>query len=311
METGRLLDGRLKIRHLLLVTSIADAGSVVRAAEAMHITQPVVTRGLRDVEEILGVNLFDRLPRGVRPTVYGELFIDHARVILAQLRSADEQVFLMRTGGLGTVTVGSHLAGSNLRLPRASAALKAEHPRLVVSVREATPDTLQQSLLAGELDLIVGRLTPGTSDRLRRHKLYDEPIRLVARHGHPAHDITDPTLADLVDYPWVVPVAQTALRAELERAFTEQGLAIPDNRVECTSMLTMHQLLVSTDVIAALPILIATQDDELKLLSTGLGSIRRSVGVTVPTDRLPSPGTRLLLHHLGEEGKVLASELEE
>jgi len=306
MDHGRLLDGRLKIRHLVLVTEIADAGSVVRAAEAMHVTQPVVTRGLRDVEEILGVSLFERLPRGMTPTAYGELFLEHARAVLAQLRSADEQVQLLRTGEMGTVVVGTHLAGSNLLLPRAIAALKAEYPRVTVSVREATPDSLQQQLLAGEVDLIVGRLTPKTSNRLRQEKLHEEPIRLVARLGHPAHAIDNPALADLTAFPWVIPVAQTALRAELERAFMDQGVPLPEDRVECTSILTLRQLLVSTDVIAALPMFVATEDAALRLLPTGLSSIRRSVGVTMSTDRPPSPAARLLLSHLREQGAAIA-----
>lgn len=88
MVTDRLLDGRVKIRHLVLVTAIADEGTLVRAAESLHITQPVVTRGLREVEEVLGVPLFERLPRGVRPTQYGHSFIERARSVLAELRAA-------------------------------------------------------------------------------------------------------------------------------------------------------------------------------------------------------------------------------
>ncbi len=185
MATDRLLDGRVKIRHLILVTAIADEGTLVRAAESLHITQPVVTRGLREVEEVLGVPLFERMPRGVKPTPYGISFIERARSVLAELRAAGEEVRLLQSGQLGTVTVGTHLAGSNLLLPRAIAALKAEHPRLTVVVREGTPDTLQQLLLAGDLDLTVGRLSPTVPVRLDQERLHQEPIRLVARAGHP------------------------------------------------------------------------------------------------------------------------------
>lgn len=306
MELGRLLDGRLKIRHLVLVVEIAEAGSVVRAAEAMHVTQPVVTRGLRDVEDILGVRLFDRQPRGVAATPYGELFLDHARAVLAQLRSADEQVQMLRTGEMGTVVVGTHLAGSNLLLPRAITALKREYPKVVVSVREATPDSLQQRLLAGELDMVVGRLTPTSSQHLRQEKLHDEPIRLVARVGHPAHDLEEPTLQALTSFPWILPVVQTTLRSELERVFLDANVPLPENRVECTSMLTLHQLLVTSDMIAALPMFVATEDADLRLLPTGLTSIRRPVGVTMSADRPPSPAARILLHHLREQGISLA-----
>lgn len=310
MVTDRLLDGRLKIRHLVLVTAIADEGTLVRAAESLHITQPVVTRGLREVEEVLAAPLFERLPRGVTPTPYGQAFIERARSVLAELRAAGEEVRLLRAGQLGTVTVGTHLAGSNLLLPRAIAGLKAEHPKLTVVVREGTPDALQQWLLAGDLDLTVGRLSPTVPVRLEQERLHQEPIRLVARAGHPVHSGRGTALAELLAYPWIFPVAQTALRAELEAVFFQEGLPLPADRVECTSMLTLRNLLVSTDVIAALPMFIAVDDRELRILPTALSSIRRSVGVTLPKDRAPSPAAAALLGHLREEGAKLA-ELEE
>ncbi|GAA1965330.1 LysR substrate-binding domain-containing protein [Agromyces allii] len=307
MSTDRILDGRLKIRHLVLVTAIADEGTLVRAAESLHITQPVVTRGLREVEDLLGVPLFERLPRGVVPTQYGRPFIERARSVLAELRIAGEEVRLLQSGQLGTVTVGTHLAGSNLLLPRAIAGLKAEHPRLTVVVREGTPDTLQQLLLAGDLDLTVGRLSPTVPVRLEQERLHQEPIRLVARAGHPVHTGSRTSLADLIAYPWIFPVAQTALRAELEAVFFHEGLPLPADRVECTSMLTLRNLLVSTDVIAALPMFIAVDDGELRILPTPLSSIRRSVGVTMPKDRAPSAAAAALLVHLREEGALLAA----
>lgn len=307
MVNDRLLDGRLKIRHLVLVCAIADVGTIVRAAESLHVTQPVVTRGLREVEELLGVPLFERLPRGVTPTEYGRPFIERARSVLAELRIAGEEVRLLQSGQLGTVTVGTHLTGSNLLLPRAIAGLKAEHPRLTVVVREGTPDILQQLLLAGDLDLTVGRLSSPVPVRLEQERLHQEPIRLVARAGHPVHDSTQTSLADLISYPWIFPLAQTALRAELEAVFFHQGLPLPANRVECTSMLTLRNLLVTTDVIAALPMFIAVDDRELRILPTPLSSIRRSVGVTMPKDRAPSAAATALLAHLRDEGARLAA----
>ncbi len=309
MGTDRLLDGRLKIRHLVLVTTVADEGTLVRTAERLHVTQPVVTRGLREVEELLGVALFERLPRGVRPTEYGIPFIERARSVLAELRTAGEEIRLLQSGQLGTVTVGTHLAGSNLLLPRAIAALKAEHPQLTVVVREGTPDTLQQLLLAGELDLTVGRLSPTVPARLEQERLHQEPIRLVARSDHPIHRRTKVSLADLVSFPWIFPVAQTALRAELEAVFFHEGLPLPAERVECTSMLTLRHLLVNSDVVAALPMFIAVEDDGLRMLDTPLNAIRRSVGVTMRRERAPSAAGAALLSHLRSEGARL-SELE-
>ncbi|MEU8246871.1 LysR substrate-binding domain-containing protein [Nonomuraea sp. NPDC048916] len=304
-RTDKLLDGRLKLRHLTLVTGIADQGSVVGAAKALHVTQPVVTRGLHEVEAILGVSLFDRGHRGVTPTIYGESFIEHARAVLAQLRQAGRQLDLLARAELGRVRVGTHLAGSNLLLPRAIASLKSEHPRLTVIVREATPDLLQTALLTGDTDLTIGRLTPSLPQGLAQERLYAEPVRLVARAGHPAHELREPTLGQLAGYPWIFPVSQTELRAELEELFVHEGLPIPADRVECTSILTVRQLLLTTDMIAALPMLIAEDDAHLGVIDTPLPSIRRSVGVTFPADRPLSPATGALLTHLRQEAARL------
>lgn len=304
MVTYKLLDGRLKLRHLVIVSAIADHGSLIHAAESLHITQPVVTRALREVEQVLSVRLFERHPRGVTPTAHGTSFIDHARAVLAQLRHAEQELTLMTSGALGTVTVGTHLAGSNVLLPKAIAELKRTHPSVTVIVREATPDTLQAELLSGDVDLTIGRLTGAVPSRLRRERLYVEPIRLAARRNHPVHLLHAPRLADLVDQAWILPVEQTTLRAELEDVFAHEGVALPADRIECTSMLTLQYLLESTDVIAALPMLIATASDRLALINTTLPAIGRAVGVTVASDRaLPAAGEALLerLHAVAEE----------
>ena len=299
MDPHRLLDGRLKLRHLTLVTAIAEQGSVVRAAEQLLVTQPVVTRGLRELEAILGARLFDRGPRGVTATVAGEVFIAHAWAVLAQLRQAGQHVAELSRGEVGTVTVGTHMAGSNLLLPRAVARIKREHPRLTVVVKEASPDVLSADVAAGRIDLAVGRLIPGDDGGQNTQiRMYIEPIRLVTRIGHPAQALPSPTLADLLDYPWILPISQTALRHELEQVFFDQGVPLPVNRVECTSILTLRTLLIETDAIAALPTLIAQADDQLAPLATPLSSVHRVIGVTIAADRTPSPGCAALLTHL-------------
>jgi DNA-binding transcriptional LysR family regulator len=308
MDAPRLLDGRLKLRHLVLMDALADRGSVVGAAERLHVTQPVVTRALQELEEILGVRLFERGGRGITPTIFGEAFTDHARSVLAELRRAGRHVAELADADRGTVTVGTHLAGSNLLLPRAIARLKRDHPYLTVIVEEATPDVLLADLASGRIDLMVGRLTPRPGDaRVSQVALHDEPIRLVARVGHPAHALHEPALGDLLGFPWVLPVPETALRHELEAIFLRDDLPLPADRVECTSILTLRHLLVETDVIAALPLLIAADDDRLAVLPTPLEPLRRTVGVTLPADRSLSPSSAALLDRL----RAVAEELGE
>ncbi|MGV9776532.1 LysR substrate-binding domain-containing protein [Streptosporangium sp. NPDC003464] len=302
-----LLSGRLKLKHLVLVTAIAEQGSILRAAERLHLAQPAVTRGLREVERILGVELFSRGPRGVTPTVFGEAFIDHARAVQAELRRAGDRIAGLADGEAGTVTVGTLLTATNVLLPRSIASLKAERPGVTVIVREGTFDSLVPRLVDGETDLILGRLNP-IEDRpgLRQIPLYNEPVLLVARAGHPAEQAR--TLPELLGYPWILPLEQTSLRQELEQVFHRQGLALPGNRVECTSILTIRSLLLETDMIAALPALFVSTDSRLVELPVPLASVRRSVGVTLPEARALPPAGRAMLSHLQQQAERLRQD---
>ncbi|MGW7414363.1 LysR substrate-binding domain-containing protein [Streptomyces sp. NPDC054863] len=306
-----LLDGRLKFRHLTLLVAIIDHGSVVRAAETLHLTQPAATRTLRELETVAGLPLFVRVPRGMRPTVYGEALAEHARAVVAEVRRAEEHLTGLREGQDGTVTVGTLLAGANVLLPRAVARLKRERPRLTVVVREGTPDLLHPALLTGELDVIVGRLgsAPGEGDRLRQRKLYREPIRLAVRSGHPLSGADGMTLTDTLGFPWILPVEQTALRQELSALFADRGLPLPADRVECTSILTMRALLLQTDMVALLPELVLRDDEHLAALPVELPSVGRTVGTTEAAHRTRTPALQALLHHLDQEAAVLRETL--
>lgn len=302
-----LLNRRLKLRHLVLVVAIAEQGSVLRAAEHLHLGQPAATRALREVEQILAVPLFVRGPRGVTPTMFGEAFVEHARRVLGELHRAEARIKELADGEVGTVTVGTLMAGSNVLLPRAISALKAQRPGVTVVVEEATLDAQVPRLIAGEIDMIVGRLKPIEAEpALRQITLYSEPVRLVARIGHPAHHFTNATLVDLLSFPWVFPLKQTDLRSELELVFRTLGLTLPVNRVECTSILTMRALLCDNDMVAAMPDLVARTDPNLASLPVNLPSVRRSVGVTLLAQRPATPSARLMLEHL--QAQVVESD---
>lgn len=295
MDIPRLLDGRLKLRHLILVDALSEQGSVVGAAAALHVTQPVVTRALHDLEAILGVSLYDRGPRGITPTVFGVAFTQHARAVLAQLTQAARHVTEIAAGDRGTVVAGTHLAGSNVLLPRAIAALKAEHPYLTVVVREATPETLLVDLEAGRVDVIVGRLTAPSSEGTIRRGLYEESVEIVVGTHHPVAGDRGVTLQGLLGFPWILPGTETVLRRELEEFFDRSGVALPENRIEATSFLTVRQLLIETDVVAVLPGLIARDDPRLTTLAISLEPIGHRVGMTLAADRPLSPSTQALV----------------
>lgn len=298
MKDTRLLDGRLKLRHLVLVDALSERGTVLGAAAALHVTQPAVTRGLHDLESILGVPLYERSARGITPTVFGEAFTEHARAVLAQVQQAGRHVSEIAHGDHGTVIVGSHLAGATVLLPKAIAALKATHPYLTVVLGEATPEALLTDLVAGRIDAVVGRVTAPVNDAVEQHLLYEEPARIVARVRHPAHDRADITLEELLEYPWVLPGTQTVLRRDLEDYLVRHHLRLPANRVETTSFLTTRQLLVDSDTVAVLPSPVEESDSRLATLPVLLEGVGHTVGFAVAAGRPLTPGTQVFIDQL-------------
>ncbi len=307
MSVPDLFDGRLKLRHLVLVDALSRQRSVMGAAAELHTTQPVATRALQDLETILGVTLFDRGPRGVTATAYGEAFTVHARSVIAQLSQAGLHVVELSTAQRGTVRVGTHLAGSNLLLPRAIVALKAAHPLLTVVVRERSPETLLLDLGTGRADMIVGRLTGRYGAQFAQHPLYEDAIEIAVKSTHPLADAGVVGMDELTSYPWILPGSDTALRLELEEFFRRSGRELPENRVETTSFLTVRQLLRETDALAALPALIVRGDECLTSLAVSMGRIGHDVGIVLRAGEPASPPARVLMNKLFEAAAAMTA----
>jgi DNA-binding transcriptional LysR family regulator len=302
MNRLRLLDGRLKMRHLVLVDALTRQGSVIGAAAVLHITQPVATRTLQELETILGVPLYERGPRGVTPTTVGQAFTRHARAVLAQIGQADRHVTELVDSYRGTVVVGTNF-GSHMLLAQTIAWLKGERPLLTVIVRESSPEALSAELEAGNIDVIVGRFTTPIIESEVRIPLYDEYIEICTRAQHPLTQRPTITCADLGDYPWIIPGTETALRPEIEQLFARHAMALPENRVEAPSWLIVRQLLLESDFIAALPGMIALYEPGLRALPLS-GPMGHSVGITMAAGRVLSPSANALVKRL----KAIARE---
>lgn len=311
MSLDKLLDGRFKIRHLVLITTIAEEGSLVAAARALHVTQPVVTRSLREVEDVLGVALFTRGPRGVRTTQFGDMVLEHARAVLANLRRVSENIEHLRRGGGRPVHVGTNLAGSSGLLPRALAEFKRARPHTLVTVVEGTADDLIKALRRNEADFVVGRLTEDLSAAadLRQLPLYDEPVRLAVRRGHPAARSPEPAMESLVNYPWILPGPGTQLRLALDTEFSSRDLPLPADLIECSTFLTIREILLATDAIAPLPLLIAKRDEQLAVLSAPLAAVAAPIGIASLADAAASENARELLHQVQRTARDITVEL--
>ena len=158
----------INLNHLELVHAIVQEASVSKAADRLMVSQPAVSKQLRQMERALGTPLFDRLPRGVRPTQAGLLLADYAGRIFALAAEAEERLAELRGLERGELRVGASTTIAVYLLPPVFAAFRRAYPgvRLTVDIANATDP---ERLSAGGLDVALseGRATPPTSRRRR------------------------------------------------------------------------------------------------------------------------------------------------
>ncbi len=300
---------RLTVRHLRVVAVIQAEGNLMRAATSLNMTQSAVTKALQDAEAQMGVLLFERTNRGVVATKIGSKLAAHARLILAQIDKAEQEVAHLRDGTAGQVTIGTLLAGSAGLLPEAIMRLRRDQPDLVVRVEEGTNDILMPALRSGELDLVLGRL-PEFRDRegLKQEYLIDDSAQIVVRRGHPLALQRNLRLADLLAYDWILPGQSTTLRRQIDKAFRDENLEPPTHSVETVSFITTRWLLRQTDYLAVWPDQLAeleVRDGAIVALQIPLPSAQRPIGISTRAADVMSPAAARLVESLRQAARQL------
>jgi DNA-binding transcriptional LysR family regulator len=275
-----------------------------KVATSINVTQPAVSKSLAELERGLGLKLFERTARGVYPTAYGECMIRHARAMLSDLAQARDELRGLVTGSSGSIRVGALAMAAVDLLPRSLARFKTQRPLTTALVREGTVEVLLPELLLGNLDLIVGRIPSGRiTHGLGEKTLMEEGVSLVVGRNHPLARRRRLRWSDLGLYPWVLPPVNTLLREPLERAFEDQGLAMPANRIETLSVHVLRAYLHHTNAIAALATDVSRYYASLGLLAIlplDVPKLVRPVGIVWNRQRPITPGMEVLMQCLEE-----------
>jgi DNA-binding transcriptional LysR family regulator len=253
-HSDRFVRSYLKTRHLVLLVELGRLRSILHASQAAHLTQPAASKLLAELEHALGVKLFERLPRGVAPTSYGEVLIRRAGAALAEMDAAHQEIMELRSGLSGRVAIGTVMTPSTSLLPEAVKLLKSHHARVHVSISVDTSKPLIERLRAGELDLVIGRILEAKSvSELNFEPITDEPHCVIARAGHPLAERTNLRLDELARESWILPTSGSILRDRLTALFLSHGLDQPTETVEAVALPVITNLLVGSDMVVALP----------------------------------------------------------
>ncbi|MFE5614207.1 LysR family transcriptional regulator [Streptomyces sp. NPDC056463] len=195
----------LDVRHLQVLRSIAQEGSLAAAGRALHYSQPTITHHLASLEAHFNAQLVRRGPRGAALTELGEALLPHAEAVLERLRHAELEVRNLAERGMRTIHIGTFpTAGALLLAP----AVKRLHQQGVhISLTEGELPLLLKALRAGELQAALVFSQPGDRLNLEEdvevHPLLSDPLLLVMPEDHPCAELDRVPLGDLRDTAWV------------------------------------------------------------------------------------------------------------
>ncbi|HRP21919.1 MAG TPA: LysR family transcriptional regulator [Alicycliphilus sp.] len=300
----------LKFKQLLVFERVVELGSMHKAAEVLHMSQPNVFKIISQLEELLAVPLFERSSKGVVPTEFAQRLLPRIKPMLGDARAIGEELAALRSGERGQVVIGTLISASARLLPDSIALMKQRHPHVNIVVREATNDLLFPMLAVGELDLIVGRVPETSPPGVSYHALYKEQLVVVARACHPLAKKRRFPVAALLDFPWILPTSESSVRNRVEHFFSQHRLALPHNLIESLSMLTNVGVLRQSDTLAMLPRTAAQlliDDGTLCQLAMAEDIAFGTIGFGVRAHRLPTPTCAAFIAALQKVAQALST----
>ena len=243
----------MKLSHLRDILAVAEAGSLRAASRQLGITQPSITRSIRDVEHELGLSLFSRHAHGVTLTDMGRAFVRRATAVQTELRRAREELEQMKGNFVGQVSIALASASAIALMPAILPNFHKSHPQAMLKVTESLFQPVEADILSGEIDFFVGPLDRDLSaTSLSVEKLFDNRRTVLARKGHPLADAR--TLADLKDARWIRPSFSTQQgEADFQLMFERAGLPQPEIVMQTRSALMTLLAVASSDLLTVLP----------------------------------------------------------
>jgi DNA-binding transcriptional LysR family regulator len=253
-RSAHQLFGRLRYKHLQMLVVLGSSLNLHRASLTMNMSQPAATRMLQEIEDMFGCELFERLPRGMRPTALGRELLRFAESALSGLDRCATDLAARQLGGYGYLSIGTIMGAAPDLVMNVVAEIKALHPQLRIRIMGDTSDQVVQLLEQGRVDIAITRRNV-TNDRehYEFEPLGNERLLAVVHSGHPLTKRRTLEWRELVsDWPWILQPDSSPARMAFDEALQRLELPIPADIIECSSIYSMQQLVQLTDALLVL-----------------------------------------------------------
>lgn len=287
---------RLRLRDLHVVFTVADCGSMAKAAESLRVTQSAVSQMIADVEQELGVRLFDRSRRGVEATIYGQALIRRGKAAFDELRLGIQEIDYLRNEGIGEIRIGCPETIAASVLPTAIDNFSSRWPGVLLEVETFAGDAAAAKLRDRSIDLVFARDGPGlnslaASEDFKITKLFEDRLSVVAGADSPWAKLRQIDLAVLKDAPWIV-LPYGWGKEVIPKAFGLRNLPPPRIALKTSSIHLRLHLLATGRFVSALPASVLRLHKErfnLKELRIELPKMPYAVAIVTLKNRTLSP----------------------
>jgi DNA-binding transcriptional LysR family regulator len=310
MQWDERIGRRLKLRDLHILLAVMEHGSMAKAASALAISQPAVSKAIADLEYTLGLRLLDRARHGMAPTAYGRALITRGLTVFDELRQAVEDLKFLADPTAGELRIGSSEAMAAGFLPAVIDRLSRQYPRVTSNVAQAVFAAMQyRELRERSIDLLLGRVfTPFKEEDLAVEILFDDQVAVVVGAQSPWARSRRIKLADLLDESWILPPADSVPGSLVVEIFRASGLDVPRAPLTTLSIHLCLRMLATGRYVTTLPRSIlhfSGKDSSLKVLPIKLPAQPRPVGIVTLKNRTLSPVARLFIDCAREVTKPL------
>ncbi len=307
------MDSRIKFRHLQTFIEVARLKSVGKAAEVLSVSQPAVTRTIRELGEYLGADLFEKEGRSIRISPFGDVFLRHAGESIAAVQRGVESVARARRSLGPPLRIGALPTAAASLMPQAVAEfLKAETGSRITIVTGENR-WLLDALRVGELDLVVGRLAaPERMTGLHFEPLYAEEVVFVVQPGHPLLQRRNFSLREIANYTMLMPPAGSVIRPFVDRLLLTNGIGELPHVVETVSDSFGRAYVERHDAIWLISRGVVSADihaGRLAVLEVNTSETRGAVGITTRADQVPELALSVMTARIRDTAERLEKTL--
>ncbi len=286
-----------QLRHLL---AIIEQGTIHSAADSLCLTHTAVTRSLNNLEDYLGVPLFERSKAGMRPTAFCQQIVDACRDVLLDIGDIKREADIYRNLFSGVLNIAVGRAVSSLILRKTLPEFHKRYPHINVRVTENTPRQLVEGLHNRELDiLIAGSGSYSEEVGLSIQPLKDLPMGLVVRSGHPLIDEIKSNVHELVKYPLVAPTlinqSHPIYKSVVSKLEGVEDIVDSWPSIMCSDYPAMADILLNTDAWGIAPVEEFSkllENGDLYQISFGDNSMATALSVIEVSNRMRSPAAQ-------------------